>query len=156
MKQITCEMIEEKIREKGLYDPRYHYFNGLFWTDEAIEEYNKIYYPCFPNTKRYYHDFYDVIESYIDISLTRDRLANDLDEYQIGEKDLPIGETIIDLCDAFDEYEEVYFKAQENIGCLRTILEEIKEPGVPVEAEAKHFFKNIKILSIAVDSKGKL
>lgn len=144
MKQITCEMIEEKIKEKGLYDPRYHYFNGLFWTDEAIEEYNKTYAPAFPNKKRYFHDFYDVIKSYITISLTYDRLGSDLEQYQTGEKEIPFGKTFIDFCDAFDEYEQVYLKAQENIGCLQTILEEVKEPNVPVESEAKHFFKNIK------------
>lgn len=144
MNQITCEMIEEKIKERGLYDPCYHYFRDEFWTDEEIEEYNKTYAPGFPNKKIYYHDFYDVIKSYIAISLTYDRLGSDLEQYQTGEKKIPFGETFIDFCDAFDEYEKVYLKAQENIGCLRTILEEVKEPNVPVESEAKHFFKNIK------------
>ncbi len=145
MKQITYEEIVQKT--KTLYDPRYHYYNGRYYTEEEIQKYNKTNIEEFPNKKRYYTDPVDVCLDYLSIKKVYDQFSEDLEDYQTGVLEMPLEYDINDLCLVYDDYEKVVTLAEENVKTLHSVLSELKNTEAPIETEAKHLFKNVAFLA---------
>ena len=148
MKEITYEIIEQKIGT--LYDPRYHYCNGNFFTEEEIKKGNLDALTgsnTYPNRKSFYTDPVDICLDYIAIKLACDTFSEDLVKYQDGTLELPDNWDMDCMFKAYDNYEKIVHLAKENVRRLNSIFEELKETEVSVETEAKHLFKNIPLFA---------
>lgn len=145
MKEITYEIIEQKI--KKLYDPRYHYYNEIYFTEEGIQEYNQKSVEGFPNKKRYYTDPVDVCLDYMAISKHYDQLLEELELYQTGALEFPLGCDLDDIVETCDNYEKIVTLAEENVKTLHSVLSKLKESKASIEPEAKHLFKNVSFVA---------
>lgn len=135
MEKVTYEVIENKIEEKKLYDPRYHYYAGYYFTDEEIEDL-----AFYPKEKRYYKNPDEMLTDYLSISSTFNDINKFIDEY-VEDGNINIV-YYFELSNRRDAWGKILKEEEKNIGKLRQILEPYSKENM--EKEVKHLCKNIK------------